>query len=115
MEIIDIPDCDFGMIRNLEVYAVDNDITDASQFILQNPSDPSAPHNAVKVGEFLNIPDGIGHTIFLDPNENAIMDQFIHAGDFKTYAFLVFDKAFTEESALIQSKMTFSVTLINEN
>ncbi len=114
MELVNIPDCDFGMLQSAEVYVADNGITDAANFILQDPQDPSAPHNAVKVGEFMNIPDGIGWSLTIDANEDAVLDQFIHAGTFQTYMVLQFDRAFTKDMALIKSSMVLDVTLDND-
>ena len=87
---------------------------DLLQFCSAKPSDPTAPHNAVKVGEYNNIPEGIGNTMNLSVNQNAVLDQFIQAGTFQTFMTMTFDKAFTANEAIIKSKMTLAVTLINE-
>ena len=114
MELTNVPDCDFGMLENATIYLTDFSVTSASQFILQDPNNISAPHNAVKIGELLTIPDG-SSTIFLDVNPDAVIDQFIHAGSFNTYANLNFDKAFTEDQAIIKTTLTVGVKLINDN
>lgn len=131
MELTNIPDCDFDMLESVEIFLVDltdtcgNVIDDESKFVF--PEDnvihlgscssviPTGPYfNATKIGEFLNFSSGIGNTIYLDVNANAKIDQFIHAGNFQTYAKLVFDKAFTEEAAIIKTTMELNVRLINE-
>ena len=115
LELVNISDCDFGMLEKVIVYIVDNGVTGSiGDFILQNPSDPTATHNAVKVGEYFNIPEGIGSTMNLTVNQDAVLDQFIQAGTFQTFMFMTFDKAFTASEAIIKSKMTLAVTLINE-
>lgn len=131
MELTNIPNCDFDMLESVEIFLVDltdtcgNVIDDEAKFVF--PTDnvsytggctsvtPTGPYfNAVKVGEFLNFSSGIGSVIYLDVNPDAKIDQFIHAGNFQTYAKMVFDKAFTEESAIIKTTMELNVRLINE-
>ena len=114
MELTNITDCDFGMLENVEIYITDSSVTDASQFILQDPNNTSAPHNAVKIGELMNVSDG-SNIIELDVNTDAVLDQFIHNQSFNTYANMNLDKAFTEEQAIIKTKLLLSVKLINEN
>ena len=115
LELVNISDCDFGMLEKVSVYIVDNGVTGSvGDFILQDPNDPTATHNAVKVGEYLNIPEGIGSTMSLSINQDAILDQFIQAGTFQTFMSMTFDKAFTASEAIIKSKMTLYVTFINE-
>jgi len=114
MELTNITDCDFGMLENVEIYVTDSSVTDASQFILQDPNNTSAPHNAVKIGELMNVSDG-SKIIELDVNPDAVLDQFIHNNSFNTYANMNLDKAFTEEQAIIKTKLLLSVKLINEN
>jgi hypothetical protein len=114
MELTNITDCDFGMLENVEIYLTDSSVTDPSQFILQDPNNTSAPHNAVKIGELMNVSDG-SNIIELDVNPNAVLDQFIHNNSFNTYANMNLDKAFTEEQAIIKTKLLLSVKLINEN
>jgi len=114
MELTNITDCDFGMLENVEIYVTDSSVTDASQFILQDPNNTSAPHNAVKIGELMNVSDG-SNIIELDVNTDAVLDQFIHNQSFNTYANMNLDKAFTEEQAIIKTKLLLSVKLINEN
>lgn len=115
LELVNISDCDFGMLEKVKVYIVDEGVSGSiADFILQNPSDPTAPHNAVKVGEYNNIPEGIGNTMNLSVNQNAVLDQFIQAGTFQTFMTMTFDKAFTANEAIIKSKMTLAVTLLNE-
>ena len=115
MELTNITDCDFGMLENVEVYLTDSSVTDPSQFILQDPNNISAPHNAVKIGERTIPSDYSSNIILLDINPNAILDQFIHSQSFKTYANMNFDKAFTEDEAIIKTSLLLSVKLINEN
>jgi len=114
MELTNITDCDFGMLENVEIYLTDSSVTDPSQFILQDPNNTSAPHNAVKIGELMNVSDG-SNIIELDVNPDAVLDQFIHNNSFNTYANMNLDKAFTEEQAIIKTKLLLSVKLINEN
>ncbi len=130
MELTNIPNCDFDMLESVEIFLVDltdtcgNVIDDEADFVF--PEDnvihtgscstviPVGPYfNANKLGEFLNFSSGIGDVIYLDVNPSAKLDQFIHAGNFQTYAKMVFDKAFTEESAIIKTTMELNVRLIN--
>ena len=114
MELTNITDCDFGMLENVEVFLTDSSVTDPSQFILQDPNNISAPHNAVKIGELMTVYDG-SNIIELVVNPNAVLDQFIHNQSFKTYANMNLDKAFTEDEAIIKTSLLLSVKLINEN
>ena len=114
MELTNITDCDFGMLENVEVFLTDSSVTDASQFILQDPNNTSAPHNAVKVGELMIVNDG-SNIIELDVNTDAVLDKFIHNQSFNTYANMNLDKAFTEEEAIIKTTLLMSVKLINDN
>ncbi len=57
MELVNIPDCDFGMLKNVEVFLADNGISNQADFILQDPADLDTPFNAAKIGEFQNIPE----------------------------------------------------------
>ena len=115
LELVNIPDCDFSMLEDVKVYLVKNGVTGTvNDFILQNPGNPALEHNAVKIGQYLNIPNGIGHTLNLDPNYNAVLDQFIYEGSFQTFMSLNFDKAFTANSAIIKATLVMDVTLINE-
>ena len=50
----------------------------------------------------------------LTVNEDAILDQFIHAGTFQTYITTTFDKAFIASEAIINADMELEVTLKNE-
>jgi hypothetical protein len=130
MELTNIPDCDFDMLESVEIFLVDltdtcgNVIDDEAKFVFKADNIthqgscstviPVGPYyNAMKIGEFLNFSSGVGSVIYLDVNPEAKIDQFIHAGNFQTYAKLVFDKAFTEESAIIQTTMELNVRLIN--
>jgi hypothetical protein len=115
LELVNIPDCDFGMLEDVKVYLVKNGVTGTiNDFTIQNPNDPSAEHNAVKIGEYQNIPDGIGLVMDLTTNDNAILDQFIYDGTFQTFMSLNFDKAFTSSQAIIKATLIMDVTLINE-
>jgi len=115
LELVNIPDCDFGMLDNVKVYLVKNGVTGSiNDFIIQNPNDPSAEHNAVMIGEYQNIPDGIGHEMELSTNNNAVLDQFVYDGSFQTFMSLSFDKAFTSSTAIIKATLLMEVTLINE-
>ena len=84
-----------------------------SDFTLQNPAYLDAPFDAVKIGEY-DVPDNVGSTMALTLNEDAILDQFIHAGTFQTYITTTFDKAFTASEAIINVDMELEVTLKNE-
>lgn len=114
MELTNIPDCDFGMLEDVEVYLTDSSVTDASQFIIQDPNNLSAPHNAVKIGELMTISDG-SSIIHLDVNPDAVLDKFIHDETFNTYTNMNLDKAFTESEAIIKTTLNLSVKLINNN
>lgn len=132
MELTNIPDCDFDMLQSVEVYLVDladtcgNVINDAAQMVLPDDGviyagtcntsihEPGPYYNAVLLGSYDNFYDGMGDIIYLNPNPDARMDQFIHAQNFQTYTFLVFDKAFTEESANIKTTMNLKAKLIND-
>ncbi len=115
LELVNISNCDFGMLDKVYVYLVDEGVTGSiANFNLQDPNDLTIPYNAVKVGEYINIPEGIGSTMTLSINEDAVLDQFIKAGTFQTYMFMTFDKAFTASEAIIKSKMNLGVTLVNE-
>ena len=115
LELVNISNCDFGMLEKVYVYLVDEGVTGAiGDFNLQDPNDLTIPYNAVKVGEYINIPEGIGSTMSLSINEDAVLDQFIQAGTFQTYMFMTFDKAFTASEAIIKSRMNLGVTLVNE-
>lgn len=128
------PGCDFDMMESVEVFLVDlldscgNIINDQSQFVFpsdsvfitgtctNSPHTPEAYYNIVKIGEFQNFNAGIGYVINLDVADSIEIDQFIHAPDgrFQTYAKMVIDKAFTEESVTIKTTMKLDVRLINE-
>lgn len=114
MELTNIPNCDFDMLESVEIFMCDNAITSEAQFVLYDEANPNNAYNAVKLGEFLNFSSGVGDVIYLDVTETGKLDQFIHAGNFQTYAKMVFDKAFTEDSAIIKTTITLGVKLINE-
>jgi hypothetical protein len=115
LELVNISDCDFGMLESVKVYIVKDGVTGTvNDFIIQNPNDPSAEHNAVKIGEYQNVPDGIGHMMDLSTNNNAVLDQFVYNGTFQTFMSLNFDKAFTSSQAIIKATLVMDVTLINE-
>jgi hypothetical protein len=114
LELVNIPNCDFGMLENITLYVCDTTVTDFNQFVLQDPANPYDSCNAVKLGEYLNIPETIGSKMFLTTNTEAILDQFVYAGDYQIYTTMIFDKAFTESDAIIKSNIIFEVSLINE-
>ena len=131
MELTNIPNCDFDMLESVEIFLVDltdtcgNVIDDEADFVFKADNvthlgscSSVVPvgkyYNAMKIGEFLNFSPGVGSIIYLDVNPSAQIDQFIHAGNFQTYAKMVFDKAFTEESAIIKTTMLLDVRLINQ-
>ena len=115
LELVNIEDCDFSMLQDVKVYLVKNGVTGTiNDFIIQNPGNPSAAHNAVKIGQYQNIPDGIGLTMDLTTNNDAILDEFIYDGSFQTFMSLNFDKAFTASQAIIKATLLMEVTLINE-
>jgi hypothetical protein len=134
MELTNITDCDFNMLESVDIYLVSLidscgvAITSESQMVYPEDnvyftnscsSSPHAPklyYNAVRVGgKIINDTPGIGTSIELDLNENALLDKFIHAEFFQTYAKMVFDKSFTRDFAIIKSTMSLSVRLINED
>jgi len=114
MELTNIPDCSFEMLESVEIYLCDLGLTSESQFVFYNPNNPNASFNAVKIGQALNIGPSPGSILTLDANKSAVIDQFIHDGNFQTFAKMVFDKAFTEDSAIIKTTMTMAVRLKNE-
>ena len=115
LELVNITDCDFSMMENLTLYFVMDSVSGSvSDFTLQNPADLNSPYDAVKVGEYPSIPEDIGSTMTLEINDDAILDQFIHAGTFQTYITTTFDKAFTATEAIINVDMELEVTLKNE-
>ena len=115
LELTNITDCDLSMLEEVTLYLVMDDVSGSvSDFTMQNPANPTEPHNAVKLGQYLNIPESVGSKMSLVVNEDAVLDQFIHAGTFQTYMSLVFDKAFTANEAIIKSSMKFEVKLTNE-
>jgi len=113
LELVNIPNCDFGMLESITLYVCDTTVTDFNQFILQDPANPYDSCNAVKLGEYSNIPDGESK-ISLVTNTDAILDQFVYAGNYQIYTTMIFDKAFTESDAIIKSNILFEVSLINE-
>lgn len=132
MELTDVPDCDFDMMQSVEVYLVDlvdtcgNVINDASMMVLEEDgvtytgscsttaTEVGPYHNAVLLGSFDNFYDGMGDVLYLNLNPDARLDQFIHAQNFQTYTFMVFDKAFTQNSANIKTTMELRAQLIND-
>lgn len=132
MELTDVPSCDFDMLESVNIYLVDlvdtcgNLINDASQLVLEedgviyagtcntNVHEPGPYYNAVLLGSYDNFYNGIGDIIDLDINPDARLDQFIHAQNFQTYAFMVFDKAFTQDAANIKTTMDLNAKLIND-
>ena len=83
LELINITDCDFSMLERVTLYFVLDSVSGSvSYFTLQNPAYLDAPFDAVKIGEY-DVPDNVGSTMALTLNEDAILDQFIHAGTFK--------------------------------
>ena len=50
----------------------------------------------------------------LEPNYNAILDQFVYDESFQTFMSLNFDKTFTAITAIIKATIVMEVTLINE-
>ncbi len=115
LELTNITDCDLSMLEEVTLYLVMDDVTGSvSDFTMQDPANPQESHNAVKLGQYLNIPESVGSKLNLVVNEDAVLDQFIHAGTFQTYMSIEFDKAFTADEAIIKSSMKFEVTLNNE-
>lgn len=132
MELTNIPDCDFDMLQNVEVYLVDladtcgNVINDVSQLVFPDDGvvyagtcntsihEPGPYYNAVLLGSYDNFYGGIGDIIYLNPNPDARLDQFIHAQNFQTYCFMTFDKAFTKDYANIKTTMDLKAKLINQ-
>jgi hypothetical protein len=132
MELTNITDCDFNMLKSVEIYLVSLEdscgvaITNENQLVF--PEDNvtyinscGTPHaakpyfNAVKIGDkVINDTPGLGNIIELNINSTARLDRFIHAEYFQTYAKLVFDKTFTRDFAVIKTTMSLDVRMINE-
>lgn len=106
--------CGFAMLEQVEVFLCLEGITDANDFTFRDPNNPNADYNAVKVGEFLNIPDGIGNKINLDVEPNALLDKFIKAGNFLTYTKMSIDRGFTDDFAIIKTKLKIAAQLDNQ-
>ncbi len=105
--------CGFAMLDFVEVYLCLEGIDDPNDFTFRDPNNPNADFNAVKVGQFLNIPDGVGNKINLDVEPNAVLDKFIKAGDFLTYTKMAIDKGFTNDYAIIKTKLKIAAQLDN--
>jgi len=67
------------------------------------------------MGTYLNVPDNIGNIMYLTPDPDIKLDEFIHDEDFKIYMDMELDKTFVEDIATIKTTLTLSVKLINQN
>ena len=53
--------------------------------------------------------------MYLTPNPDIRLDEFIHDQDFQVYMDMTIDKTFVEDFATIKTTLGLSVKLINEN
>jgi len=119
MDMAATESCDFAMLDGvLEVIICNSSLALGDAFVFRDPSNPDATFNAVKLGQFENGIDGdfdnLGATLNLNVDEDAVIDQFIHAGDFNLFMRMHVDRAFTDDFAIIRTDMTLSAELINE-
>lgn len=110
---VELEDCGFAFLKDVEVYLCLEGVNDFNDFTYRDPNNSNTDYNAVKIGEFLNIPDNAGSKIMLNVDSNAVLDKFIHAGNFQTYAKMVIDKGFTDDYAIIKTKMKIAAQLDN--
>ena len=113
LELVNVESCDFQMLESITLYVCDTTVTDFNQFLLQDPVNPYDSCNAVKLGELV-IPANATNKISLQTNSDAILDQFVYAGDYQIYTTMTFVKSFTESEAIIKSDILYEVSLINE-
>ena len=115
MELIGVSDCDFSMLRDVKVYMVDKEVQNTEDIVIYDPNSPGTPYNAKHMGTYLNVPDNIGNILYLTPDPDIKLDEFIHDEDFKIYMDMELDKTFVEDIATIKTTLTLSVKLINQN
>ena len=115
MELIGVSDCDFSMLRDVKVYMVDKDVQNTEDIVIYDPSTPGTAYNAKHMGTYLNVPDNIGNIMYLTPDPDIKLDEFIHDEDFKIYMDMELDKTFVEDIATIKTTLTLSVKLINKD
>lgn len=111
---VELEECGFAFLKDVEVYLCLNGVTDFNSFTFRDENNPNTEYNAVKIGDFYNIPDGIGSKITLNIDTNAVLDKFIHAGSFQTYTKMVIDKGFTDDYAIIKTDMKIAAQLDNK-
>ncbi len=115
MDMTSTESCDFAMLDGiLEVIICNASMNLGDAFVFRNPNNPDAYFNAVKLGKYDGDFENLGATLNLTVDEDAVIDQFIHAGDFKIYMKMYVDRAFTDDFAIIRTDMTLSAELINE-
>ena len=121
MELIGVSDCDFAMLDEVKAYMVDKDVQDKADIIIYDPNNPSMAYNAKHMGTYndsnggTTVPNNIGNTMYLTPNPDIRLDEFIHDQDFQVYMDMTIDKTFVEDFATIKTTLGLSVKLINEN
>lgn len=111
---VELEECGFAFLKDVEVYLCLDGVTDFNSFTFRDANNPDADYNAVKVGAHYNIADNIGSKITLNVDTTAVLDKFIHAGNFQTYTKMVIDKGFTDDYAIIKTKMKIAAQLDNE-
>jgi len=111
---VELEECGFAFLKDVEVYLCLEGVTDFNAFTFRDENNPNADYNAVKIGDHYNIADNIGSKITLNVDTNAVLDKFIHAGNFQTYTKMVIDKGFTDEYAIIKTKMKIAAQLDNQ-
>jgi len=121
MELIGVEGCDFAMLNEVQVYMVDKDVQDKADIIIYDPNNPSMAYNAKHMGTYndsnggTTVPNNIGNTMYLTPNPDIRLDEFIHDQDFQVYMDMTIDKTFVEDFATIKTTLGLSVKLINQN
>ncbi|MCT4581583.1 MAG: hypothetical protein N4A35_09215 [Flavobacteriales bacterium] len=110
---VELEECGFAFLKDVEVYLCLEGVTDFNAFTFRDATNPQADYNAVKIGEHYNIADNVGSKITLNVDTNAVLDKFIHAGNFQTYTKMVIDKGFTDDYAIIRTKMKIAAQLDN--
>lgn len=121
MELVGVNECDLSMLGTVEVFMVDSAVQSANDIVYYDPLTPSAAYNAKKMGEYYNaadgtneIPDDIGNIMYLQPDVNIQLDEFIHDEKFNVYMVTTIDRAFVEDQAVIKTTLDLDVTLSNE-
>ena len=109
------------MLNEVQVYMVDKDVQDKADIIIYDPNNPSMAYNAKHMGTYndsnggTTVPNNIGNTMYLTPNPDIRLDEFIHDQDFQVYMDMTIDKTFVEDFATIKTTLGLSVKLINQN